>query len=45
MNLEEEVKKKAEIIARCLEKGHDVEIRRSKDGITVAELRKKVIHS
>lgn len=43
MSLEEEIKSKAEIIAKSLEKGKDVEIRRSKDGITIAELGKKVI--
>lgn len=34
---------KAEVIAKALHKGCDVEIRKSANGITVAEVKKKVV--
>ena len=41
--IEEEIKKKSQIIAEILKKGCDVELRKSKDGITVHKIdRKKV---
>lgn len=40
--LTEDIKKKAEKIADILYRGKDVEIRRSKTGITIAEVSKKV---
>lgn len=40
-NLVDDIVAKAEIIALCLKNG-DVEIRKTKDGISVAEVRKTV---
>ena len=41
--LKQEIVNKAQIICDLLKKGSDVEIRRSKDGVTVAEVKKKVV--
>lgn len=39
----EKVKSSADIIAEALKKGYDVEIRLSRDGISIREVAKKVI--
>ena len=41
--LTEQIKQNAEKIAEILAKGHDCEIRESKNGISVAEISKKVV--
>lgn len=43
MTLSEQIKQNAEKIAEILSKGKDVEIRKSKDGVSVAEVSKKVV--
>ena len=43
MKIRDEVVKKADIIADALNKGKDVEIRKHKDGISVAAITKRVI--
>lgn len=42
MNLAEKVAEKSEVIAEILKSGCDVEIRKSKDGITVAAVKRTV---
>ena len=39
----DEVRKKADIIGKALNSGKDVELRKTKDGISVTELTKKRI--
>jgi hypothetical protein len=41
--LTEQIKQNAEKIAEILAKGHDCEIRKSKNGISVAEISKRVV--
>lgn len=43
MMLIEQIKQNAEKIAEILEKGKDVEIRKSKNGVSIAEVSKKVV--
>lgn len=41
--LTEQIKQNAEKIAEILSKGYDCEIRKSKNGISVAEISKRVV--
>lgn len=43
MTLAEQIKQNADKIADILSKGKDVEIRKSREGISVAEISKKVV--
>lgn len=43
MTLTEQIKQNADKIADILSKGKDVEIRKSREGISVAEISKKVV--